>query len=149
MKVSLVPSEYIDTCWGEVEPMLQRAVDRQDKVDIGDVLFSISNGHKSLWVAYDEEGIKGVVVSTIIQYPIKKILFLDYLGGKKGAGGTITSMTWKHAMLDILQKWAYDNNCESIEFTGRIGWLEVFKEDGCVVKSFNFELPVGSKGIKE
>lgn len=149
MKVSLVPSEHIGACWEEVEPLLKKAVDRQDKVEISDVYFSLSTGAKSLWVAYDNEGIKGVVVSTIVEHPIKKILFLDYLGGKKGAGGTITSMTWKTPMLDILQRWAYDNNCNSIEFTGRVGWLEVFKDDDCVVTSLNFQLPVGNKGIKE
>ena len=129
--------------------MLQKAVDRQDKVELDDVFFALSKNSKSLWIAYDDEGIKGVVVSTIMEHPIKRVLFLDYLGGKKGAGGTITSMTWKAPMLDMLQKWAHDNNCDSIEFTGRIGWLEVFKEDGCAVTSFNFQLPAGNKGIKE
>jgi hypothetical protein len=42
MKASLVTPEYLDTCWDEIEPMLQRAVDRQDKYELGDVLFALS-----------------------------------------------------------------------------------------------------------
>ena len=148
MRIALVPTEYLDTCWDEVEPILQKAVDRQDKYEMGDVLFALSKNAKSLWIAFDEEGIKGVVVSTIIDHPIKKVLFLDYLSGVAG-GGTPSNHTWKDYMFDILQKWAYDNNCDSIEFTGRIGWGRALENIGCKVSTYNFELPIGNKGIEE
>lgn len=145
MIASMVPLYYLNVYWPKVAPMLQRAIDRQDKCGLDDIYLWLINGDAVLWVVEDETAdhdVVGTVVSRIVQHPRRRILFLDLLGGKRGAGGTITSMTWKDAMLDILRRWAKVNECDAIEFIGRAGWAEVFKNDGCTIKHYDFELPV-------
>ena len=49
---------------------------------------------------------------------------------------------WKDIMLDLLKKWAKDNNCDSLEAVGRLGWAKIFKNDGHKSLFNTFELPL-------
>jgi hypothetical protein len=49
---------------------------------------------------------------------------------------------WKNEMLELLQRFAKDNNCTTIESYGRRGWERVFKNDGFKSRFMFYELPV-------
>jgi len=136
MKVYLVPLEDVNLWWPQVSKYINKAVERQDKLDLHHVYLDIVvNGH-SLWIALDSEmELKGAAVTAVLTYPKTTCLFIEYLGGEDG-------QEWKEAMLSMLKEWAKANNCRTIEFEGRPGWGRVLKQDGVRVKYEVFEIPV-------
>lgn len=133
-QVSLVPVEYVDQVWGTVEPYLKKALKyAAGKYAPEDVYSLVVDYGYPLWVAFDDEGIKGAVITRFIQYPRKKYLFLEFCGGRDG-------FSWKAPMLDVLRSWAKDNGCDGIEGAGRAGWRKVFEKDGYKPIVQHFEL---------
>lgn len=134
--ISLVPVEYVDQVWGTVEPYLKNALKYAGgKYEPEDVRSLVINYGYPLWIAFDDEGIKGTVITRFIQYPRKKYLFLEFCGGRDG-------FSWKAPMLDVLRSWAKDNGCDGIEGAGRAGWRKVFEKDGYKPTAQHFELGV-------
>ena len=132
--VSLVPTEYVDQVWGTVEPYLKKALKyAAGKYEPEDVYSLVVDYGYPLWVAFDDEGIKGAVITRFVQYPRKKYLFLEFCGGRDG-------FSWKAPMLDVLRSWAKDNGCDGIEGAGRAGWRKVFERDGYKPIVQHFEL---------
>lgn len=135
-QISLVPVEYVDGVWGAVEPYLKKALKyASGKYEPSDVYSLVTDYGYPLWVAFDDEGIKGAVITRFVQYPRKKYLFLEFCGGRDG-------FSWKAPMLDVLRSWAKDNGCDGIEGAGRAGWRKVFEEDGYKPTVQHFELGV-------
>ena len=89
---------------------------------------------------FAEKEIKGAVVTMISQYPRKKYLDMLFTGG-------IELENWKEPMLDLLQKWAFDNKCDGIESTGRPGWAKIFKANGHKPLWHTYELPAANAGL--
>lgn len=135
-QVSLVPVEYVDQVWDTVKPYLKRALKyAAGKYEPEDVYSLVVDYGYPLWVAFDDEGIKGAVITRFVQYPRKKYLFLEFCGGRDG-------FSWKAPMLDVLRSWAKDNGCDGIEAAGRAGWQKVFEKDGYKPTLQHFELGV-------
>lgn len=117
MKVALVPTHLLHTCWDEVSRQLHRLEVVSDgrmsvQKTFDDVLFE----RLQLWVAInDDDRIVGVVTSRITDYPYVRLLTLE---GCAGYG----LLQWIGPMHDILEKWAKDNACNGMEMTGRRGW---------------------------
>jgi hypothetical protein len=134
--ISLVPVEYVDQVWGTVEPFLKKALKYAvGKYEPEDVYALVVDYGYPLWIAFDDEGIKGAVITRFVQYPRKKYLFLEFCGGRNG-------FSWKAPMLDVLRSWAKDNGCDGIEGAGRVGWQKVFEKDGYKPTLQHFELGV-------
>lgn len=134
--VSLVPPEYVDQMWSTVEPFVKKALKYVGgKYEPEDVYSLVVDYNYPLWIAFDDEGVKGAVITRFIQYPRKKYLFLEFCGGQDG-------FSWKAPMLDVLRSWAKDNGCDGIEGAGRAGWKKVFKADGYMPTLQHFELGV-------
>jgi len=135
-KITLVPVEYVHTVWGNVDKYIADAVAyTYGRFTVADALECVLDKGYSLWVAFDEERIKGAVITNIVQYPRKRFLNMLFCGGEDG-------FDWKDSMLQMLRHWAYDNNCDGIEATGRSGWQKIFKDDGLTPLWQTFELPV-------
>ena len=109
--------------------------------EVRDIYWAIVDYDHHLWIAFDGDEIKGAVVTNIAQYPRKRYLCMSFCGG-------IELEKWKDPMLKMLQHWAFDNRCDGIEATARPGWAKIFKNDGHVPLWHTFELPSGSKGLK-
>jgi len=136
IQVSLVPSEYVDTVWPQVEGYVTKALRYvSGKYLLEDVYSLITDFNYPLWVAFDEDGIKGAVITRFTEYPRKKYLFLEFCGGRDG-------FSWKAPMLEVLRSWAKDNGCNGIEGAGRDGWQKIFERDGYVPTLRHFELGV-------
>lgn len=134
MHVSLVPPEYVLDVWPAVVGYVAKATKYSSgKYEPEDVLRLVTDYNYPLWIAFDDEQIKGAVITRFIEYPRKKCLFLEFCGG-------IDGFSWKDAMLSTLRRWAKDNGCDGIEATGRLGWKKIFESDGYKPTLQNFEL---------
>lgn len=134
--ISLVPTEYIDRVWPTVEPYVAKALKyASGKYEPEDVRALVVEYGYPLWIAFNDDGIKGAVVTRFIQYPRKKYLFLEFCGGQDG-------FSWKAPMLEVLRSWAKDNGCDGIEGAGRDAWQRVFKDEGYKRTLQHFELPL-------
>ena len=142
-QISLVPSDRIMNAWSHVEHFMEMAADatngRYAALDILDALLNLNH---DLWIVFDEESIKGALVTAIKQYPNKRYLELAFIGGENGH-------SWKDQMLDIMRRWARDNSCDGIESCARLGWAKIFKDDGYRPMWQVFELPLGDEGLGE
>ena len=137
----MVPREHVTDIWDAVRPHLKKAADyTYGRYEVDDILDCITDYDYTLWIAFDEESIKGAVVTMMAQYPRKKYLDMVFTGG-------VELKSWKAPMLDLLQKWAFDNKCSGIECTGRPGWAKIFKADGHKPLWNTYELPVANTGL--
>jgi len=136
IEVSLVPTEYVDTCWGKIEKFIEKAAKyTYGRYTTSNIYDMVMDGDYQLWVAYDDGVFKGAVVTNIISYPQRKLLGMQFCGGEELS-------TWKEPMLDILKRFARDSGCEGIESTGRPGWAKVFQNDGYKATWVTYELPI-------
>lgn len=142
MRVSLITNDVVDSVWPQIEPFMEKAAEyTYGRYTADDILDSIKQYDHHLWVAFgDDLQMRGAVVTRFIQYPRKKYLDLTFLGGDEG-------LTWKDPMLKILQHWAYDNECDGIESSGRLGWSRIFRDDGYKMLWQTYELPVADCGL--
>ena len=142
-QISLVPSDRIMSAWGHVEHFMEMAADATNgRYTSMDILDALLNMNHDLWVVFDEESIKGALVTAIKQYPNKRYLELAFIGGENGH-------SWKDQMLGIMRRWAHDNSCDGIESCARLGWAKIFKDDGYRPMWQVFELPLGDEGLGE
>jgi hypothetical protein len=136
IEVSLVPTQFIDTCWSQIEPFMKRAAKyTYGRYTSDDIYDSVVEHNYQLWVAFDATGIKGAVVTNIGIYPKRKLLTMAFCGGRD-------LKEWKDPMLSLLQRFAKDMGCDGIESTARAGWAKVFSNDGYKQHWVTFELPV-------
>jgi hypothetical protein len=143
IKVSIVPTEHAFAIWPKVRHHLSRCVEYTgDRFEVEDMLTQIVEGDQELWIAYDDDtkDIKGVVTTGYLNYPRKRALCMQFTGGDD-------LKEWKEPMLEMLQQWAFDNNCDVIECSGRPGWAKIFDTDGHKPLWQTFELPVADHGL--
>lgn len=142
-KITLVPDNHVMGAWELAEPFIAKAIPHtHGRYELEDVLDALLHYNHDLWLVFNEEGIQGALVTAIKQYPRKRYLDLAFIGGENGH-------SWKDQMLDILQRWAYDNSCDGIEASARLGWQKIFKDDGYRPLWQIFELPMGDEGVGE
>lgn len=141
MKCSLVPLEKVDACWPAIKEYMEGAAKyTYGRYAADDIYDCIKEYDYNLWVAFDDSGIKGAVVTNFIHYPKKKYLVLVFCGGVK-------LKEWKDQMLSLLQHWAFDSGCDGIESTGRPGWSKIFENDGHKSLWHVYELPCATTGL--
>lgn len=134
--VTLVPPEHVLDVWHDVEPLLERAVNRTSgRFIVSDIYRSISEDGYLLWIAVKEKKVVGAVVTFFMYYPRKKYLHVQFCGG-------VELKAWKDRMFDTLQSFAIDNGCDGLEAMGRFGWEGVFKDRGYYPLAQCFEIPL-------
>ena len=136
IEVSIVPAEYVNTCWEKIELFVNDAVEATEgRNTVEDLYQMANNAENTLWIAYDESEFKGFVLTSINTYPHRKILAMNFCGGKEFS-------SWKTPIIDTLKRFAKELGCDSIEAYGRKGWEKILKEEGYKSKIVNFELPI-------
>ena len=141
MRVSMVPLEHVDACWKDVEKYLEGAAEyTHGRYTVDDIYDCVKEYDHTLWIAFNELGIKGAVVTNFVHYPRKKYLVMTFCGGEQ-------LDQWKDPMLKLLQHWAFDNQCDGIEATARPGWARIFKNDGHKPLWQTFQLPAADAGL--
>jgi hypothetical protein len=136
IEVSLVPTEYVNTCWGKLESFVNDAAEATEgRYTTEDLYMMARNPENNLWIAYDESEVKGFVLTSINTYPHRKILAMNFCGGKEFD-------SWKTPIIDTLKRFAKEFGCDSIEAYGRKGWAKILKDEGYKSKFVTFELSI-------
>jgi len=136
IEVSLVPPQFVNTCWGKVVSYIEGAVEyTHGRYKAEDLYNMVVEGDHQLWVAYEGQEFKGVVLTNIMNYPQRRLLCMGFCGG-------VDLKDWKDPMLKLLQRYAKDVGCDAIEAFGRPGWAKIFENDGYKAEWVTFELPV-------
>lgn len=141
MQVTMVPKEHVQAVWAQVEGYLDGAAEyTHGRYEVEDIYDAIMDYDHILWIAFDDSGIKGAVVTNFMHYPKKKYLVMTFCGG-------VELEKWKPAMLKLLQHFAFDTQCNGVEATARPGWAKIFKDDGHKALWQTFELPAADAGL--
>jgi hypothetical protein len=137
MQVSYVPQEYIEIVWPQIEEFMEGAAKYMyGRFNVDDIKEGLFTKPQQLWIAFtDEEIIKGAVVTQVLNYPRMNTLVMHFTGG-------VDLKEWKPSMLELLQRFAKENECAVIESYGREGWSKVFQNDGFKSRFMFYELPV-------
>lgn len=123
MKISSVPVEAVDSVWPMVEPMLQRALDKNPGLYTArDLKKDLVEGAQVLWVIFADGNIDAAFTSRVVQYPVSRMLVVEYLGGDH-------MVDWLEHGLEILESYANDMGCTRMEVYGRKGW-KILKKYG-------------------
>jgi hypothetical protein len=81
-------------------------------------------GRYQLWIAFDDDRqIMGCEVTTVTNYPSKRVLTSLFTGGND-------IRSWRNQMIDVITKFAKDQDCEAIEGHGREGWIKLLEPYG-------------------
>lgn len=126
MIISLVPPAYLQTCLKYIEPLMLRAVETTNgRSGIKDLINDIVAQDQFLWVCFEIDPIVYYAICTIkiIQYPNRRMISGIYVAGDH-------MDKWRDPLLDTLEKFAKDQNCDGIEMTGRYGWKRVLADRG-------------------
>ena len=139
IEVSMVPPQYLDTCWDKIEHFVEKAAKYTfGRYTAGNIHDLIVDGEHQLWVAFDEGIFKGIVTTQVVTYPQRKLLSMHFCGGTQ-------LKEWKVPMLALLKRFAKDMGCDGIEAVGRPGWEKVFEHDSYKALWVTFELPIGEQ----
>lgn len=124
MKVSIVPYDRVAECWDEVAPLLKPAVEQSlGRFTLEDVYHLVVTQESHLWVVLDEDEIIATCTTTFTQYPRKRMLTGQFLGGTR-------LREWVKDLDEMLQRWGRDHGCAGIELTGRRGWVRALRDIG-------------------
>ena len=120
--ITMVPPNYLNSLWPDVREQLAKAIKRSHgRWNMEFLYASILNGNQQLWLSFDaENNIDGVGTTEILQYPEKRMIAVQFLGGDR-------FNDWVWDMLEKFKNFGRDNDCTGIEATARMGfwkWLE-------------------------
>lgn len=124
MQVSAVPFEHLTSMWPAIAPLLQRGIEYSDgRWTLESAYKSIVDGSRQLWIAFDGNVIYAAVLTSIENYPGRKILNYQMVGGYKMS-------LWYDLMSDLLHKFASDMGCDGIETICRRGFEKQHAKHG-------------------
>lgn len=122
MNISFVPPNHVDDIWDIVQSLLAPAVVLTNgRYMLEDIHIAAKSGDMQLWIAFTEDrSIIGCGVTSISEYPSRRLLTVLFVGGSN-------VRSWREDMINMLERWAKDNQCSGIEAYGREGWAKVLE----------------------
>jgi len=125
LRVSLVPKEAVGSVWKDVDEILKRAVDTvKDKSEVIDILTGVYEDMYALWVVMnDDDKVIAAFTTRIIQYPRRRALALDWVGGTQ-------MKEWEDQLIDTMKRYGNELGCSHLEGYGRKGWGRALKKYG-------------------
>tara|TARA_R110000851_G_scaffold192127_1_gene342655 strand:+ start:103 stop:531 length:429 start_codon:yes stop_codon:yes gene_type:complete len=120
-----ITSDRIDDVWDRCSKFIEMGINHsQCELSTMDYYDRLVNQEMQLWVVYDEEKqIKCALTTEVIEYPRKKVCRIVSLGGRN-------LDEWVERWLDILERWAEENDCDSIETYCRKGFIKKLEKFG-------------------
>jgi hypothetical protein len=125
MNISFVPPNHINDVWEAVEGLIAPAVKvTNGRYMVEDIQIAAKRGDMQLWIAFTEDrDIIGCEVTAISEYPSRRLLTSLFTGGND-------LRSWRDKMMQVLVRWAEDNQCSGIEGYGREGWIKMLEPYG-------------------
>jgi len=125
MICTAVPREAIDIVWSDVSNMLNKAIKTSGgKYHIDDIYHHLNEGYYNLWLIIDnkkDEKVIAAITTRIIEYPSKKAMAMDWIGGRR-------MMEWLPIAMERLTSFAKDCGCTHLEGYGRKAWSKILKK---------------------
>lgn len=120
-----ITSDRIDDVWDRCSKFIEMGINHsQCELSTMDYYDRLVAQEMQLWVVYDEEKqIKCALTTEVIEYPRKKVCRIVSLGGRN-------LDEWVERWLDILERWAEENDCDSIETYCRKGFIKKLEKFG-------------------
>ena len=113
-------AEDIDAHWDFAAPLIQQALDKtRGEETLESVKHDLKAKDSQLWII----GESGACVTTIEQYPNKRILRACQLGGRN-------MNDWITGLVQVLIIFAKENDCDHFDIVGRDGWVKQLKQLG-------------------
>ena len=140
-EISLVPFDKVPLIWKKVEKYLKKSAGRSGgRTTIEDIYYELINNKTNLWIIFEKtsDEIIGVQITLFNTYPTgKKMLNLEHTAG-------INMQDWVEKGIEVMTKFAKENECEGIEGVGRHGqWHWVKNKKGwkrpASMYEYNFE----------
>lgn len=137
VRISPIRPDFLDTVWPAVIAALSPAVGTaKGKFEIEDVRTDILDGTLVLWMVWRDNLPIAFFTTRIIQYPRRRAMALDWVGGKK-----MTS--WMNLALDEVEAHARRNGCQHLEGYGRLAWGRVLKRRGWEPEYVAYRMELG------
>ena len=121
-----IPNDLVDSAWKNVEKDIADALARSNGYALAaNIKQWIKDKKMQLWILWDKEDKNqyyGVVVTEILQRPLKRCLNIRIMTGNHRD-------KWQHLIKNI-EKFAWDNKCDSMELIARPGWQKELSRYG-------------------
>lgn len=118
-----VPKEHLEPLWPVLAPVLSPAFERTRKISMADIYHDIEDGLCRLWCLYLDGEVAGVIVTTAMIFPQRAVFQIMAAAGRD-------SHRWNELVLPVLEDFAREQGCHSIEIIGRRGWLRLAANRG-------------------
>jgi|APSaa5957512535_1039671.scaffolds.fasta_scaffold00673_5 hypothetical protein len=116
-----VPADEIEEMWPLCEELIEQALARSASHTVAEVKEDLIEGRGQLWAAWThDEGVLGVMVTYIVEYPRKKVCRIWLCVGRERA-------RWVHH-LENVEDWAREKGCVEINAVVRPGWEKVLTD---------------------
>lgn len=111
--IAVLPHE-IDTVWDEILPLLDAACEYNGgRYSANDYLSDLRESDKQLWLVRNDGMLRAVVVTAIVNFPLKRCCSIDICTGEGLA-------EWGH-LTQIIEHWAKSLGCDAMFLTARPG----------------------------
>ncbi len=118
--VTVQPAD-IGGIWGEVGPLLAKALVYSDDITLGQVRERLDRGEYQLWTAQREGVIDAAWCTRIADYPRGKVCEIALCGGEG-------IERWLELTIEPIALWAKDLGCVSLRIYGRKGWSKLLPD---------------------
>lgn len=138
MKITLIPKEHIGTVWEQIAPMLEKAIAHNPgKYELIDIFSDCLTGVQALWVAFNEDTkqLYGCCTTRILEFPLSRTLLLEWIAGMEVD-------EWLEHGAEIMNSYAKDYGCSTMEGRGRRGWEPRLKKMGWEVTAVQYSCQV-------
>jgi len=120
VSVGYIPLDKLHLVWDTALPLLRPAVERQDDIQLTQVVDEICSGSLLLWMVHVDEEPVMALTTRVIEYPNRKAVAIEWVSGSK--------MTEVMApVLNTIERFAEAHGCDTLEGPGRPGWGRVLQ----------------------
>ena len=136
MKISAVPKETVKYIWKDVERVLKKSVSTAvGKMELIDVLRGILDDTYVLWVVFENDIIIAAFTTRIIQYPRRRSMALDWVGGSR-------MKEWLDIGMKKVVEFAVLIDCQHLEGYGRKAWGRALKKHGFYPEYITYRMEI-------
>jgi len=122
--IGYIPVDNLHLVWDTALPLLRPAVERQDDIQLSEVVDEICSGALLLWlVSYETDKPVLALTTRVIEYPNRKATAIEWVGGDHMSDVI-------EPVLSTIEKFAEAHGCDTLEGPGRPGWGRVLKAYG-------------------